>query len=493
MKQSASDKSLCKHMRDVLHDLQEPILKALEKQIGWLETWRDAQGAYDGFVVHRTEAKRMGRVHDTAWTQSAMIRGYGNLYRKNREQHWCDAMTLAADLLASRYDPQSGKILYTGHEDDRFHSLVSCALGVCALLSVADLVDAGRREKYIRLAADHARRYWFDVLWVEEEGAFKFTEVDYYSLGEDRFVVNFNAMAVEALLAIHAVTGEAEFRDRALRVGEWLLERWAYTQAVNKKLLTGCTTVADDPASEWMVPGGFSYQFTPSQREPDNYVTLYTGLSLRGFWSLYQETGDESFAEIIRAQSEYVLAMRDPETRLFYHTAWRGRIEKNPLFIAGAGMTLLGLYEALPLIGDRAIPDDTVQSILNRVHPNGSYPGFVGKNDTGHPKRDGGGAVWEDVAASMNWNAQWFEYLTRLVENPEQIDVKTCDKAVRVVTKRFLYVDAPTTVTIISWWPPRSFGLYLFTKKRPKAWVSIYPVGLYGRIRSIPRQKVVGE
>ncbi len=104
---------------------QEKTVCALGKLIGWLETWRDAQGAYNGFVVHRTEAKRMGRVHDTAWTQSAMIRGYGNLYRKSREARWGDAMTLAADLLASRYDPKSGKILYTGHEDDRFHSLVS--------------------------------------------------------------------------------------------------------------------------------------------------------------------------------------------------------------------------------------------------------------------------------------------------------------------------------------------------------------------------------
>lgn len=468
------------------------LCEAIEKLIAWLETWRDEQGSYNGFVVHRTEAKRMGRVHDTAWTQSAMIRGYGNLYRKSRETRWGDAMTLAADLFASRYDPQTGKIRYTGHEDDRFHSLVSCALGVCALLSVADFVDAERRENYVRIAADHVRRYWLDILWVEEEGAFKFTEIDYYSPGEDRFVVNFNAMAAEALLAIHAVTGETEFRDRAIRVGEWLLERWDYTQSVNKKLLAGRTTVAEDPSSEWMAPGGFSYQFTPSQREPDNYVTLYTGLSLRGLWALFQETSDERFAEMIRVQSQYILAMLEPDTRLFYHTAWRGRIEKNPQFVAGAGMTLVGLHEARPLIGDQAIPDDTIQSILDRVHPNGSYPGFVGKNATGYPRRNGGGVVWEDVAASMNWNAQWFEYLTRLVENPEQIDVKACHKAVRVATKRFLYVDAPTTVKIISWWPPRSWGLYLFTKKRPKAWLSIYPVDMYGRIRAMLRRKVAG-
>lgn len=469
---------------------QDDIVRALGGLIGWLESWRDESGAYNGFVVHRTEAKRMRWVHDTAWTQSAMIRGYGNLYRKSREQRWGDAMTLAAGLLSSRYSAETGRIIYTGHEDDRFQSLVSCALGVCALLSVTDLVDEESRATYTRLAADHARRYWFDVLWVESEGAFRFAEIDYWSPHEDRFVVNFNTMAAEALLAIHAATGEAEFRDRALQVGNWLIRQWGHTQKVNDGLLAGQTTVADDPAARWMAPGGLSYQFTTSQHEPDNYVTLYTGLSLRGLWALYEATGDERFADMIRAQSEYLLAMRDPETRLFYHTARRGKIEKAPLFIAGTGMTLLGLLEVQELIGDRAVPDDTIESILKSVYTNGSYPNFQGMNDKGHSGRSGGGVVWEDVAASTNWNAQWFEYLTSLVEDPARIDVVACDKAVCMLTRRLVYVDSPNSVMIVSWWPVKSWGVYLFTKKRVKAWLSCYPAGLYARVRRMLQQKV---
>ncbi|MCP4541867.1 MAG: hypothetical protein GY832_32460 [Chloroflexi bacterium] len=463
---------------------QKAIINALGALIGWLESWRDEQGAYNGFVVHRTEGKRMGRVHDTAWTQSAMIRGYGNLYRKGHEPRWGKAMEQAADLFASRYDPRTGRIRYTGHEDDRFESLVSCALGVCALLSISDLVDDTRREKYVHIAADHARRYWIDVLWVESEGAFKFSEVDYWSLQEDRFVVNFNTMAAEALLGIYDATGDEEFRDRALCVGQWLIERWNHTQTINKELLAGRTTVADDPTSDWMAYGGLSYQFTPSQREPDNYVTLYTGLSLRGLYALYRATQDERFAEIIRAQSEYLFAMRDSNTYLFYHTAKQGRIERNPQFVAGAGMTLVGLDDVMPLLGNRAAPKDTISSILARAHDNGSYPGFVGKNDTGLSRRDSGGVVWEDVAASMNWNAQWFEYLTRLVNDSERIDVNLCERSVSIATGRFLYRDTARSVQIISWWPPRSWGLFFYTKKRATAWISIYPVHVYGRIRS---------
>ncbi|WP_152006354.1 AGE family epimerase/isomerase [Desulfoluna spongiiphila] len=464
---------------------QESIRGALGNLVSWLETWRDNHGAYNGFVVHRTEAKRMDRVHDTAWSQAAMIRGYGNLYRKSLEPRWGKAMSDAADLFASRYEPETGRILHTGHEDERFQSLVSCALGVCALLSVADLVDDNKRKNYLHIASDHARRYWFDVLWVETEGAFKFTEIDYYSLHEDRFVVNFNTMAAEALLSIYDATGDREFYDKAIRVGQWLMERWNHTQTFNDELLKGCSTTADSFGADRMPPGGFSYQFKKAHRDPDNYVTLYAGLSLRGFYALYCATHDECFAEMIRAQSAYILAMRDSHTRLFYHTAKQGRIEKNPQFVAGAGMTLVGLHVAMPLIGELAVPEDTIESIMGRVYANGSYPGFVGKNDTGLFRRERGGVVWEDVAASVNWNAQWFEYLTRLVEEPEKIDVRTCDKTVSLASMRFVYRDTPKRVQILSWWPVRSWGLFLYTKKRSTAWVSIYPKQIYRRIRPL--------
>lgn len=457
---------------------QEQICSALGKLIGWLETWRDATGAYQGFIVHRTEAKRMKWTHDTAWTQAAMIRGYGNLYRRRREARWGEKMTQAADLQAARYDPQTGRIRFTGHEDDRFQSLVGCALAVCALLSVADLVDEERRKRYVQLAADHVRRYWFEVLWVAKEGAFKFTEFDYYSPHEDRFVVNFNTMAAEALLAVHRATGVAEFRQRALQVGEWLLAHWDENQKHNEKILAEA-----GQAPTVMPPGGFSYQFTAKRAAADNYVTLYTGLSLRGLWALFQATGNERFATIIREQSRYLLAMCDPATHLFRHTTLHGRIEKNPLFIAGTGMTLVGLHEVMPLIGESALPEETVRAVLRLAYKNGSYPGFFGKNDTGHPRRSGGGVVWEDVAATTNWNAQFFEYLTRLAEDPEGIRVVEPESAVRIRTRRFFYRDSPRRTTIISWWPPKSWGLYLFEKRKPRAQLSFYPAASLGRLR----------
>lgn len=463
---------------------QETIVKALGGLMGWMETWRDDSGAYNGFVIHRTETKRMWRVHDTAWTQSAIIRGYGNLYRKNPKLSWYESMVKSADLFAGNYDSESGRIYHTGHEDERFQSLVSCALGICALMSIIDLVDETRRDLYVRMASDHIKRYWLAVLWIEQEGAFKFSETDFYSLTEDRFVVNFNLMAAEALLAVYNITGETAFREKALAVGNWAIARWNQNQRFNERLLKGKTTVSDTPSSDWMADGGFSYQFTQSQGEHDNYVVLYNGLSLRGFNALFKETKDERYAEIIRIQSSYLLAMRNPETHLFFHTTKKGIIEKNPQFISGAGMLLVGLYEVMPLLGDTAILEDTIDSILSMAHINGSFPCFIGKNDTGLHRRDKGGVVWEDTVASMNWNAQFFEYLTCLIDDPAQIEVTENQKNVCVLTKRFLYRDTPKYVQILSWWPLRSWGIFVYTKKKATAWFSISPITIYSRFRS---------
>jgi hypothetical protein len=101
--------------------------------------------------------------------------------------------------------------------------------------------------------------------------------------------------------------------------------------------------------------------------------------------------------------------------------------------------------------------------------------------------------VWEDAAASVNWNAQLFEFLTRLVENPVGIEVKECEQRVRVLTPRFAYMDTPKKVRIVSWWPPRSMGFHLYTKREPKARASVYPVELYGRFRSMFARKVEDE
>jgi hypothetical protein len=444
----------------------ESIAAALSGLIAWLETWRTQAAAYNGFVIHRVETKRMWAIHDTAWTQAAMIRGYANLARKTGDDRWLDALRAAADLQASRLDRDSGKYQYAGHEDDRYCSLVHCALANCALMAAHDLVDPDRQARYIDIVRRNVDRYWIPSLWVDTEGAFRFSETDYMSLREHRFVINFNCMAIECLLLLAQLTGDLSYRARAIQVGEWLKARCRYTREYLALHLP-------DTPGDRMPPGGLPYQFTPTNDIPDNCVTLYAGLSLRGIAALYHAAADDEVAQIARDTVGFLLAMRDPATRLFMHTTSKLQIVRYPLFISGAAMVLTGLLAAADIAPSDDPARETLSAILATQYRNGSFPSFIGKN-IWRP-RPSPCQVWEDAVAAVNWNAQLFEYLTAVIERPASISPPAGCQTIHLSTSRFLYHDTQHAVAICSWSPLRSVGLYLMRKKASRAYIALYP------------------
>lgn len=142
----------------------------------------------------------MCRIHDTAWTQAAIIRGFANLYRTSPEERWLFYLKQAADLQHSRFDPATGKYIFAGHEDERFCSLVHCALANSALLEASYFLDEKRRGRYLQAVASNIDNYWMPKLWVEAEGAFRFSEIDFYSLNGEHypFVKGQNSVAFKA-------------------------------------------------------------------------------------------------------------------------------------------------------------------------------------------------------------------------------------------------------------------------------------------------------
>lgn len=436
----------------------------------WLESWRTSKGAYNGFVVHRFRNKRMFRIHDTAWTQAAMIRAFANLWERSGNEKWHERMVLAADLQCSRIRRDTGRYRFAGHEDDRFCSLVHCALADVALLRAALLTDAGRRERYVDAAKTNLDRYCLDRLWVPEERAFKFSEVDYWSPTENRYVVNFNTMGAEALLKLHGITQESKYRDYALQIGEWLIRRCGVASSYHERLLAGRTTVLDDPGGQWMAPGGLAYQYTATQQTPDNCILIYAGLALRGLCALYKETHDDRVAEIIREDVSFILAMRDPDTRLFYHTTDKGRVVRWPQFVSGAGMILVGLHEARETLKEDWDWGDTLDAILRRQYGNGGFPGFIGKAVVSPPRE-----VWEDAVATPNWNAQMLEYLT-LIAQPLESDGRR--RAAWIVRPGFCYVDTPGMAFVLSYAPADFSCVYLAWKRWSYSLVYLSPYAL---------------
>jgi len=465
----------------------EEIRGALGKLAGWLELWRDENGAYNGFIIHRSERKRMKYIHDTAWTQSAMIRGYVNLSRKSDQSRWYDAMVMAADLQASRFEKKSGKYSFAGHEDDRFCSLVHCALANRALLDAAELVEGDRRAEYIEIVRSNIEQYLIESLWVEDEGAFRFSEEDHYSFDEDRYVINCNCVAAECLLKLSELTGEQRYSEYAIRFGQWLIDRCFKARQQYAQCLAGTKDVDKDVYV--IASGGLPYQYTSSNPLPDNCVSLYAGLALRGIADLGRYTGEAEYRQIAAEALEFLNGMLDDETHLFSHTTHGHKIIPYPQFIAGAGMALVGIDEACDFLSTEFDTERTTRAILDRTWTNGAAQSFIGKNAS--PRRNKRGQVWEDVAASVNWNAQWFEYLTRIVERPEEITIEAPTTEIKIKTSRFCYEETKDDVKIISWWPWESAGVFRLAKGSAKADICINVSGAirssYHRLRDLLR------
>ena len=413
------------------------ISEVLSKQISWLQTWKTKGGAYNGYVIHRLNIQRMFKIHDTPWSQGPMINGYLNLYQKTGDNKWQQEAIQAADLQCKRLH-KTKKYIYAGFEDDRFSSLVHNSLANCALLDLAKvLINEGDDKKaweYLKIVKENIDRYIIGVLWDEDFGAFKFSEIDYYTPDVIRFVVNMNSVAVESLIKLSNLTGETKYQDYAVRIGEWML-----TEQIKSPDLEN---------------GGINY----SQVQPRVLISIYTALAMRGIDDLYYLTNDQRYLEMMRNAGNHLINLIDPETRLFYHAILGGELLKYPQFIAGAGIILKALDDAEKLTGEEFCYQNTLDAILKKQLSNGGVSNF-----TGYRNRSGS-SVWEDVVPVMGWNAHTFEFLTRMVQN-DFLYKPTKLKTSYLATKNYFYRESERSVLILGIKPIRSLILFFAVKK----------------------------
>ncbi len=417
------------------------ISEALSKQISWLKTWKTKKGAYNGYVVHRWDLKRMFKIHDTPWSQGPIINGYLNLYEKTKDTKWFQEAIQAADLQCKRLH-KTGKYIYAGFEDDRFSSLVHNSLANCALLDLAKvLMKEGNNEKarkYLKVARENIDRYIIGTLWDKNFGAFKFSEIDYYTPDVIRFVVNMNSVAVESLIKLSNLISEEQYKDYALRVGEWML-----TEQIDS------TDLQD---------GGINY----SQVQPGVLISIYTALAMRGLDCLFCLTKDQRYLKMISKAANHLINLRDPETAFFYHGIRGGKLQRYSQFIAGAGIIFNALDSAGKLTGEKFNCEDTLNAVLKNQLPNGGFSNFIEyRNKSDERKRD---EIWEDIVPVMGWNAHMFEFLTRMV----QVDFlyKPADfKTTYLVTRNYFYMESKRSVLVLGIRPIRSVILYFTIKK----------------------------
>ena len=410
--------------------------KALGKLMAFLETWNNS-GAYYGPVIHRLNAARLFRIHETEWTQSAMLEGYLNLYEQSRNAEYLEKAISIAKNDMSKYSFRTHRYRYAGHEDDRFCSLIHCSMINCALLRLREFVDKHLSKRILDVVEDNIDRYIIEKLWRPDYGAFVFSEKDYYSASE-RFVINMNAMA----LLMFLMHGSERYRTYIARTLDFIL---------------GTSLHGTDPLAEGATP----YQRT--RKEPDTLdtVSIYSGITLSAMSRCHKyglsRKGD--VAKFCRRLYVHLTKFRDPDTGLFYHT-FKECLKRYPQFIAGSSFVLKGLDDYERIFGERKRSREIFSGIASYQQANGSFSGFHFYNSRENKRSGGRYEVIEDIFPTLSFNAHMFEYLTRNV-SPDEVHYES----LHISRGGFSIHDMRDILFAYSLYPIRSFAILLYWKR----------------------------
>jgi hypothetical protein len=371
----------------------------------WLASWLSRDGGVNGPVVHRSDLKRMFSVHDTPWTQAAVISGLLYLYRRSGDDRWLAWAVRLGDAQCARQH-MDGQFRWAGHQDGRASLLVSNVLADCALLDLAEAL--GGEERYIAAAERNLRDYVIGQLYRDELQGFAMAPVDYYA-GRDRFILNMNSVALEALVKLDRLRETDRHAELVRTLGE--------------RILSLCDQ------------NGLPY----SDSEPHTHIPLYTGLALRGLPFIPGSDG------VAQAAVAFLGRMEDPETRLWYHKLEGGKVVRYPVFVAGAGIICNGLLDA-------GIQVDA-ERLLRFQAPSGAIRNFVGYDHPDNGRRRGNSVdVWEDVFPTPNWNAQAFHFLCRVLPPPDpSVRPKIRRRVAR--SRRYVYFESERVAAVLGMRP----------------------------------------
>jgi len=429
----------------------------------WLESW-NRDGSYCGPVIHRCNSARLLRVHETEWTQSAVIEGYLNLYERHHEPAHLERAVAVARNDLRKYGWRRHVWRYAGHEDDHYRSLVHCALIDNALLRLYKHVDDPFREQILSTVRDNVDGYLVDRLWNEERGAFAFSAYG-PSRATQRFVVNMNAEAVKTLAMLQTIEGSRDFSPFIERALEFVM---------------ASRISSDDPLLNHALP------YERTDQATTNCVAIYEGLTLSALSDVCRMRPSARLREFIAGVASHLAAFRDPDSGLFYHTH-DGALVPCPFFVAGSAFCLRGLRKAEAARGIDLSVSATTREIVERYRlPHGAYPGFVAYDSPGNGRTRGtnrygfsGNEVFEDVTPTLSWNAHMFEHLTSYSDNllPDAGRSKY-----RFSNGRCVVRESDRWLCVLSWWPWRSLACLLYRKGLRYAVVGLAYYGLKNAI-----------
>jgi hypothetical protein len=251
-----------------------------------------------------------------------------------------------------------------------------------------------------------------------------------------------NSVAVDAMIACDRLGRTRHFQEAIEKIGPRILA-----------LQSG--------QGPWR--GAFAY----SNVQPDCHVCLYTALALTGLPGLSEVTGDPRYAQAARQAWDHIQALRDERTGLWHHMVDRGRLHRNPIFVAGAGMIANALLDVEDIADRRLDRQAVADRILAFAHPHGGIANFVGYDSRDNFRRRGTSRpCWEDALPTPNWNAQAFYFLSRISRAPDPDRLPPAESA-GGATKRYIWFESPRGLALVGLAPARSLFAGLWVKQLP--------------------------
>lgn len=437
---------------------------AVTKLYHWQNTWKQESGAYNSFVVHRCDLKRLKEIHETPWGHCAIIEGLICLYEKQNDGELRSQIEGAVRLQISRMD-DDGSFKNAGFEDDRFSSLVHNSMADRALLCYykCSINNEELKKDALRTVKRNVDEYLIGELWNEETGAFRFSKIDYYSPETVRYVANMNCVAVEVMLGLYKIEKEKRYLSYSQKCGEWIK-----TQSVH----------SENPYCE----GGISY----GSNNPECLVSIYTGLCLPGICELYAAFQDAAYREMAVNAAKNLLSYS--ESGYFCHSMVDEEQKRYPYFLAGAGIILYGIEYVNDALNQNFDVKAYLMKILDKQYESGAVQNFMHYNSAANNRINGkeNVEVWEDIVPCLPWNAQLFRYLVKISKG-----LMSCcrEKTVVKIKWCYIYMETVKWFMVLSVYPMRSVVFLLINKKRDRSIIAFSLKGIVRKLRNVRNRR----
>lgn len=371
--------------RFVSEELRTSIMEAVWKLEAWLESQRQP-GGYGGPVVHWWADCLDYTGPGLDWRYEGIICGYLNLYSWSMEPKWLAKACRAGDDLVAGQLP-SGNYRNSQFElNPGMGGTPHEAACDAALLQLALALKAEGNERwsiYANSAMRNLQDFYIERLWDNTNQCFS------DQAGVASFVPNKAATLVEALLLAAQLTAESKWSEQYARL---TLNKITRYQVVGGEL------------------DGAIYQNSLGGRIIERFFPFYIARCLPALLQGYQVFQEEAYRTAACRAANFIIKTRYPDGSFPQVLYRRGRVNRYPQWVAGAG----DILRCLALAAEWAPfdPAPTLAWLLGQQKPDGSLPTAVGFGNTSivRQKPDA-----RDELGVCGWVDKTFRYLTTLV------------------------------------------------------------------------------